>query len=71
MIYNTLSKREKEALALIIEGLSNRDMANKMCLSLGRINYLICSLYDKYKVYEESRRVKLVLARMKELNIID
>ena len=70
MYYDTLTKREKEVLDYLIDGRSNDEIARLLFLSYGRIGTIIFSLYTKYGVCDEPKRVKLVLERLKEMGKI-
>ena len=69
-IYETLTKREKEVLDYAIDGRSNDEIARLLFLSYGRVGTIINNLYDKYLIDCEPKRVKLVLARLKEMGKI-
>ena len=45
-----LSKREMETLLLIAEGLSNKEIAQRMCISLRTVKYYSTGLYNKLGV---------------------
>ena len=70
MVYDTLTKREKEVLDYLIDGLSNEEIARLLFLSEGRIGAIVMQLYDKYGADYEPKRVKLVLKRLKEMGKI-
>ena len=67
MIYDTLTKREKEVLDYVICGLSNDEIARLLFLCEGRIGAIVMQLYNKYLIDCEPKRVKLVLKRFKEM----
>ena len=69
MIYDTLTKREKEVLDYIMWGLSSDEIARLLYLSYGRISAITYNLYDKYNIDSKPFRVKLILKRFKELGI--
>lgn len=56
-----LSRREMETLQLIAEGLSNKEIAQKMCVSLRTVKYYSTGLYNKLGV--DSRMQAVVRAR--------
>ncbi len=54
-----LTEREKEICTLIAEGLTNRQIADKLYISEGTVKNYISSIYDKTGIHD---RVKLTLA---------
>ena len=66
-IYDMLTKREKEVLDYLTRGLSNDEIARLLLLCPGRIGTIVNILYDKYFIDTPPKRVKLVLARLKEV----
>ena len=58
-VYGELTDREKEIAELMVEGLSNRQIADKLYISEGTVKNYISSIYDKTGIHE---RVKLVVA---------
>jgi LuxR family transcriptional regulator, maltose regulon positive regulatory protein len=56
-----LSRREMETLQLIAEGLSNKEIAQKMCISLRTVKYYSTGLYGKLGV--DSRMQAVIQAR--------
>ena len=54
-----LTDREKEICVLITEGLSNKQIAERLYISEGTVNNYISSIYDKTGIHD---RVKLTLA---------
>ena len=67
MIYETLTKGEKDVLNYLIDGLSNEEIARLLYLSYGRISAIVFSIYAKYGIVDKPLRVKLVLSRLKEM----
>lgn len=65
-VIEQLTMREHELLALIAKGLSNRDIAGELVVSIGTVKWHINSLYKKLAV--RSRVQAIVRAR--ELNLI-
>lgn len=65
-VVEQLTMREHEVLALIAKGLSNRDIAAELVVSIGTVKWHINSLYKKLAV--RSRVQAIVRAR--ELNLI-
>jgi LuxR family maltose regulon positive regulatory protein len=61
----TLSEREKEVLLLLSQGLSNREIATKLYLSLNTVQWHISHLYAKLQV---KNRMQAVL-KAKELHL--
>lgn len=58
-VYGELTDREKEIAELMVEGLSNRQIADKLYISEGTVKNYISSIYDKTGIHD---RVKLVVA---------
>ena len=54
-----LTEREKEICSLIAEGLSNRQIADRLYISEGTVKNYISSIYDKTGIHD---RVKLAIA---------
>ncbi|MBO6065064.1 MAG: response regulator transcription factor [Lachnospiraceae bacterium] len=57
--YGELTEREKEIAALLVEGLSNRQIADRLYISEGTVKNYISAIYDKTGIHD---RVKLVVA---------
>ena len=53
-----LTGREKEICALMVEGLTNRQIADKLYISEGTVKNYISNIYDKTGIHD---RVKLVV----------
>lgn len=66
MLVEPLSERELEVLMLIAQGLSNRDIAEKLVLSIGTIKAHTSNIYGKLGV---NKRVQALL-RAKEFHLI-
>ena len=62
--YGELTEREKEIAGLMAEGLSNRQIADKLYISEGTIKNYISSIYDKTGIHD---RVKLVVALKQQM----
>ena len=57
--YGELTEREKEIAALLVEGLTNRQIADHLYISEGTVKNYISAIYDKTGIHD---RVKLVVA---------
>jgi DNA-binding NarL/FixJ family response regulator len=53
-----LSEREAQVLQCIAQGLSNRDIADKLYLSLGTVKNYISSIYSKLNVHNRTTAMK-------------
>ncbi len=58
-IYDELTEREQEIATLMVEGLGNKQIAEKLYISEGTVKNYISSIYDKTDIHD---RVKLVVA---------
>ena len=58
-LYVEMTEREREIAGLLAEGLTNRQIADKLYISEGTVKNYISSLYDKTGIHD---RVKLVVA---------
>lgn len=56
-------RTKDQVLNLILEGLSNRDIADKACITEGAVKYHISNLFKQYKV---DNRIKLMIAVKEE-----
>jgi WD40 repeat protein/serine/threonine protein kinase len=65
-VVELLTQREQEILQLIIEGLSNKEIAQKLVVTLSTVKWYVGQIYDKLGV--RSRVQAIVRAR--ELNLI-
>ncbi|MBR6171905.1 MAG: response regulator transcription factor [Eubacterium sp.] len=54
-----LTEREKEICALMVEGLTNRQIADRLYISEGTVKNYISNIYDKTGIHD---RVKLTIA---------
>ncbi|MBC7814630.1 MAG: response regulator transcription factor, partial [Burkholderiales bacterium] len=61
-----LSERELEVLSLIADGLSNRDIAERLYLSVGTIKVHTRNIYGKLNVNSRTQ----ALARATEINLL-
>jgi DNA-binding NarL/FixJ family response regulator len=53
-----LTPREREVMRLIAEGLSNRQIAARLVISEKTVKNHICSIYQRFGVYERSQAVR-------------
>ncbi|MBR3646446.1 MAG: response regulator transcription factor [Lachnospiraceae bacterium] len=58
-LYKELTAREREVSSLLAEGMTNRQIADKLYVSEGTVKNYISSIYDKTGIHD---RVKLVIA---------
>jgi DNA-binding CsgD family transcriptional regulator len=58
-----LSKREAEIAHLVLQGLSNREIAEKLCVQEDTVKKHVYSIYDKYKV---NRRTEFMVKVLNE-----
>ena len=58
-IFDSMTGREKEICTLLAEGLTNRQIADKLYLSEGTVKNYISSIYDKTGIHD---RAKLIVA---------
>jgi LuxR family maltose regulon positive regulatory protein len=61
-----LSQREMEVLRLLIAGLSNREIAEKLVVSTGTVKTHIHNIYGKLEVHNRTQAA----TRAKELNLV-
>ena len=57
--YGEFTEREQEIAALLVEGLTNRQIADRLYISEGTVKNYISTIYDKTGIHD---RVKLVVA---------
>ena len=57
--YGDLTEREREIASLLAEGLTNRQIADRLYISEGTVKNYISTIYDKTGIHD---RVKLVVA---------
>ncbi|MBK8049104.1 MAG: response regulator transcription factor [Anaerolineales bacterium] len=60
-----LTEREREVLGLMVEGLSNQEIADRLFLSLGTVKFHIGNIYSKLGV--DSRVAAVTLAMQRRL----
>ena len=58
-LYEEMTEREREIATLLAEGLTNRQIADKLYVSEGTVKNYVSSIYDKTGIHD---RVKLVVA---------
>ncbi|MBO7532058.1 MAG: response regulator transcription factor, partial [Lachnospiraceae bacterium] len=58
-LFGEMTDREREIAALLAEGLTNGQIADKLYISEGTVKNYISSIYDKTGIHD---RVKLVVA---------
>ncbi|MBQ7636430.1 MAG: response regulator transcription factor [Lachnospiraceae bacterium] len=58
-LYDEMTAREREIATLLAEGLTNRQIADKLYISEGTVKNYISNIYDKTGIHD---RVKLVVA---------
>ena len=58
-LYDDMTDREREIAVLLADGLTNRQIADKLFISEGTVKNYISSIYDKTGIHD---RVKLVVA---------
>ena len=58
-LYEELTEREREIASLLVEGLTNKQIADRLFISEGTVKNYISSIYDKTGIHD---RVKLVVA---------
>ena len=56
-----LTKREKEILSLIVEGLSNKEIANRLTLSTSTIQFHVTNILSKLGVSKRTEAIYLAL----------
>jgi DNA-binding CsgD family transcriptional regulator len=57
-----LTQREMEIMALLIKGMSSKDMANDLFISKRTVEFHVANLMEKFKV---NTRMALILAYQK------
>lgn len=58
-----LTKREKEILSLMVEGLSNKEIAKRLTLSTSTIQFHITNILSKFGVSKRTEAIYLALKR--------
>ena len=65
-VVETLTPREQDILALIVDGRSNREIAQELYIAVGTVKNHVKNIYSKLNVHSRTQAV----ARARELNII-
>lgn len=60
---DTLTEREKEVLKLMVEGLNNAEIAERMVISLSTVKYHISNILSKFNVDNRVAAITLALQR--------
>jgi two-component system, NarL family, response regulator LiaR len=58
-----LTEREREVLALLVEGLSNQEIADKLFLGIGTVKFHVRNIYSKLGVDNRVAAVTLAMQR--------
>ena len=58
-LYDELTEREREIASLLVKGMTNKQIADKLFISEGTVKNYISNIYDKTGIHD---RVKLVVA---------
>ena len=66
LLGEALSERELEVLRLIVEGCSNREIADRLFLALSTVKWYINAIYGKLQVESRTKAI----ARARELNLV-
>jgi LuxR family maltose regulon positive regulatory protein len=61
-----LSERESEIMILVAEGLSNREIAERLCLAVGTVKKHVYNIYDKLDVRKRTQAV----ARARDMGLL-
>lgn len=62
-MYETLTSRERQILQMITEGLSNREIAEKLYLSVKTVNNHRTNLMDKLNIHNTAKLVKYAIRK--------
>ena len=63
-----LAKREKEVLSLMTEGLTNKEIADKLNLALNTVKFYNTLIYDKLGALNRAHAVMIYLKEGGKLN---
>ena len=66
LLFDSLTTREKQVLALITEGLSNREIATRLFIEVGTVKGFVHSVLRKLEVNSRTKAV----ARARELGLV-
>ena len=69
-MFDTLSNQEKRVLELICLGFDDNEIAKKLNIAWCTVRTHLTSICEKYNVFGNVRRTKLVLARIKEMGTL-
>lgn len=58
-----LTNREKEVALLVAQGLSNREIADKLCISIKTVESHLTRIYEKLGIRSRTRLVKLTIQK--------
>ncbi len=61
LIVEKMSQREKEVLRLLATGLSNAEIAGRLCLSVGTVRNYVSAIFDKLEVSDRTQAAVLAL----------
>jgi len=61
-----LSERESEIMRLVAEGLSNREIAERLCLAVGTVKKHVYNIYAKLDVRKRTQAV----AKAREMDLL-
>jgi DNA-binding CsgD family transcriptional regulator len=68
-----LTKREKEVLLLLVQGLLNKEIADRLGIAVGRVNNIVKHIFTKTKVTNKTQlavfAIKYGLVDINEINI--
>jgi DNA-binding NarL/FixJ family response regulator len=60
---DSLTEREREVVALVSKGLSNRDIAERLCITETTVRHHLTSIFDKLGVSNRQKLLLLALER--------
>ena len=58
---DSLTKREREVALLVAERLSNREIAEKLCIAVKTVENHLTSIYGKLEIKSRAQLTRLVL----------